>query len=61
MSVLEKLGKKEFVEDPLVDDLLIFSTTDFHANRLYLEGRIILQDKVRERSWGSLNYVESKV
>lgn len=50
MEELSSLSGKQFLLDPHLPELLVFPPkTDFHENRLYVAGHIILQDKV----WGS--------
>ncbi|XP_074869793.1 28S rRNA (cytosine-C(5))-methyltransferase isoform X2 [Carettochelys insculpta] len=46
MEELSSLSGKQFFLDPHLPELLVFpSQTDFHENRLYITGHIILQDK----------------
>ena len=48
MEVVKCLKLSIFTIDPHIPDLLVFSaSTDFHTNKLYVSGEIILQDKVR--------------
>ncbi|XP_046375842.2 28S rRNA (cytosine-C(5))-methyltransferase-like [Haliotis rufescens] len=43
---MQKLGQREFLQDPHLPDLLVFPPgTDFHKHRLCTTGEIILQDK----------------
>ncbi len=44
---ISNLEKDEFVRDPVVDNLLVFSagTSDWHDHRLYQEGKLLLQDR----------------
>uniref|UniRef100_A0A8C8SBP1 28S rRNA (cytosine-C(5))-methyltransferase n=1 Tax=Pelusios castaneus TaxID=367368 RepID=A0A8C8SBP1_9SAUR len=46
MEELSSLSGKQFLLDPHLQELLVFPPqTDFHENRLYVAGHIILQDK----------------
>ncbi|KAM9118005.1 28S rRNA (cytosine-C(5))-methyltransferase [Pangshura tecta] len=46
MEELSSLSGKQFLLDPHLPELLVFPPqTDFHENRLYVAGHIILQDK----------------
>ncbi|XP_075761138.1 28S rRNA (cytosine-C(5))-methyltransferase [Pelodiscus sinensis] len=46
LEELSSLSGKQFLLDPHLPDLLVFpSQTDFHKDRLYVAGHIILQDK----------------
>nr|XP_042713648.1 28S rRNA (cytosine-C(5))-methyltransferase isoform X2 [Chrysemys picta bellii] len=46
MEELSSLSGKQFLLDPHLPELLVFPPqTDFHENRLYIAGHIILQDK----------------
>ena len=48
-EVVTGLDTSTFTTDPHIPDLLVFpASTDFHRNKLYLSGEIILQDKVRD-------------
>ena len=48
MEVVKGLKLNIFTTDPHIPDLLVFpASTDFHTNKLYVSGEIILQDKVR--------------
>lgn len=49
MEELRTLSGKKFLLDLHLPELLVFPPqTDFHDNRLYTSGHIILQDKVGE-------------
>lgn len=47
IQAISTLSVDEFTTDNLIQELLIFgANTDLHNNHLYLEGKLILQDKV---------------
>jgi len=46
-DLLDQWDGKEFCRDSFVENLLVFPpSTEFHSHQLYLNGTLILQDKV---------------